>query len=97
MSDQDETIPIGDFSMEITRQIVDELGRRMDLEGLSDRDNLAVLTAIGKAAYLGILRGVALYEHEARTQAPGVELSAWLSSEGVVDVWEETYGDSDGS
>jgi hypothetical protein len=69
---------------------------------LDEADRIAVLTAVSKGAWRGILRGVALYSHAFNEQAdaqlaedPGADVTrveTTLHVDPEPDVWATRYG-----
>jgi hypothetical protein len=51
------------YITEIFKAVAAELGERLDVQDLSEKDELAITTAIAKAAWRGFLRGVATQSH----------------------------------
>ena len=68
--------------------ITEELRDRLDAD-LDERDEMAVTTALYKAAQTGVLHGFAAAADRARPH--GLDLFAEFSS--AADLWRERYGD----
>jgi hypothetical protein len=95
------------FGVEIMQDLVTEMrGRFVGFESLPQQDRDAIVTAIGKASWRGILRGAALYgqEFNEAVQAlraedpdfPDVKVNTRLEITGnrEPDLWADKYGES---
>jgi hypothetical protein len=91
------------FAVEITKDLVAELRSRFPgFKDLSPADRDAIVTAVGKSAWRGILRGVALYTHafnetveaeEARDPSlSGLRADVQIKVDGEPDLWAERHG-----
>jgi hypothetical protein len=78
------------YLIEALRSITDEYQDRLESE-LSPSDELAILTAITKAAIEGFRQGTAsvVFEMERR----GIKADISVDGLGGVDLWAERYGD----
>jgi hypothetical protein len=94
---------IGRYATEIFEDTFGELMERaaLGLAGLSEPDRDAVIAAVGKAAWMGILRGLAMQAHQAnerlREEAEKTGEDAWqidvdLQLDPFPDVWAQRYG-----
>lgn len=68
---------------EIAADSIDELKARVDFSGLSEPDQVAIMTAIIRAAFRGILRGLSF--------APSPENVHVQGMEELPDPWLERY------
>lgn len=100
----DETPDIGPFAKEIFNDLQSELKSRFPgLDDLDEADRMAVLTAVSKAAWRGILRGIALYAYEFNAKADSqlaedpdadvTRVETTLNVDPEPDVWADRYGD----
>jgi hypothetical protein len=84
------------FAEEIFKQCWDELLTRVDgLGDLPDADAVAISTAVGKAAWRGVLRGMALVTHEINQKSSTqVDLVLNRPEDDTFepDAWAEQYG-----
>jgi hypothetical protein len=95
---------IGDFATEIFNDLAAELKSRLQqsLATYSEADRIAILTAISKAAWRGILRGVAVTTYAVNAKADTeqgenegadvVRLDPQLSIGAEPDLWADEYG-----
>jgi hypothetical protein len=93
---------IGHAATEIFGDIYAELEARLTLALGPDSDRLAIVTAISKAAWRGILRGVAMTTYAINRQADAqedddpdadvVRLDPQLNVDPEPDPWAEQYG-----
>lgn len=77
------------YIFEALRPILAQLGERLE-EDLTASDDLAVKTAITKAAIAGARQGIAALAFEANQQ--GVDLIPHVHEVEDVDLWAERYG-----
>jgi hypothetical protein len=100
MTDPGNAVPFDEaknnspFLSEIVSDVSVELGERLEGE-LTDRDDLAVTSAVAKAAWRGFYRGVAA-EAEALREA-GLDAQTWIhlpdGDPNEPDPWLDAYGD----
>jgi hypothetical protein len=95
MSGQQAPLDFTPFVAEIFSDLYDELEARFpELVALPERDRRAIATAITKAAWRGVLRGVALSTHEINQRAPQVRIQTWFDTDGEEpDPWAERHGE----
>ncbi len=99
---------IGEFATEIFNELSAEMMSRLEqpLARHSEADRIAVLTAISKAAWRGILRGVAITTYAVNAKADEqlaenedaevFRLDPQLHTSPEPDLWAQQYG-GDGS
>jgi hypothetical protein len=104
----DEATDFTPFAEEIFTDLIGELTTRFPgLVHLSDPDRSAVLTAVMKGAWRGILRGIAIHAHafneEADAQAVEdpdadvVRVDTQIIAGPEPDMWADSYADGEGA
>lgn len=100
----DEAMDVGREATEIFNEVFAELSSRLvgSLADISEGDRDAVLTAIGKAAWRGILRGIAITTYAVNRQADDEEardpdadvirLDPQMRVSPEPDMWAERHG-----
>jgi hypothetical protein len=94
----DNPIDIAPFVDEIFNDVFAELQSRLSepLTDLSEADRVAILTAIMKGAWRGVLSGIALQTHAVNEASHDVDVQTWLRGPegdiGKPDLWAERYG-----
>jgi hypothetical protein len=94
----DDESNVSSFAAEIFGDLWSELQTRFPgIDELPERDRIAVGSAIGKAAWRGVLRGIAQLTSEINRQSGGqVSIETWIhrDSEDAYepDAWAERYG-----
>jgi hypothetical protein len=96
----DKPVDLTPYVKEIFTQVADELRSRlsMDIDELSEADQLAINTAVMKAAWRGALRGLAIYEQALNEASPETSYQTWVHRpEGDEDdPWTDEYGEGQG-
>jgi hypothetical protein len=94
----DNPIDIAPFVDEIFNDVFAELQSRLSepLTDLSEADRVAILTAVMKGAWRGVLSGIALQTHAVNEASHDVDVQTWLRGPegdiGKPDLWAERYG-----
>jgi hypothetical protein len=97
----DDPIDIAPFVEEIFNDVFAELQSRLSepLTGLPEADRVAILTAVMKGAWRGVLNGIAVQTHAVNEASRDVDVQTWfLGPEGDLsqpDLWAERYGQPD--
>lgn len=96
---------IGPFATEIFEDTHKELVSRLEqgLETLSEADRMAILTAIAKASWNGILRGIAITAYAVNTYADAQEerdpdadalrLDVDMKAKPAPDMWADRFAE----
>jgi hypothetical protein len=94
----DDPIDITPFVDEIFTDVFAELQSRLSepLTDLSEADRVAILTAILKGAWRGVLSGIAVQTHAVNAASQDLNVQTWFRGpEGNIDnpdLWSERYG-----
>ena len=94
----DDPIDITPFVDEIFNDVFAELQSRMSepLTDLPEADRVAILTAVMKGAWRGVLSGIAVQTHAVNEASHDVDVQTWFRGpEGDIanpDLWAERYG-----
>ncbi len=96
----DDPIDIAPFVDEIFNDVFAELQSRLSepLTDLPEPDRVAILTAVMKGAWRGVVSGIAVQTHAVNEASHDVDVQTWLRGpEGEIekpDLWAERYGQS---
>jgi hypothetical protein len=94
----DDPIDIAPFVDEIFNDVFAELQSRLSepLTDLPEADRVAILTAVMKGAWRGVLSGIAVQTHAVNEASYGVDVQTWFRGPegdiGKPDLWAERYG-----
>jgi hypothetical protein len=94
----DDPIDITPFVDEIFNDVFVELQSRLSepLTDLPEADRVAILTAVMKGAWRGVLSGIAVQTHAVNEAAQNVDVQTWFRGPGgeigKPDLWAERYG-----
>ena len=95
---KDDPIDITPFVDEIFNDVFVELQSRLSepLTDLPEADRVAILTAVMKGAWRGVLSGIAVQTHAVNEAAHNVDVQTWFRGPGgeigKPDLWAERYG-----
>ena len=96
----DKEIPdFGPFAADIFEELFTELQSRLTqgLQTYPEADRIAIITAISKAGWQGILTGIAIHAHEVNQKQEDVEFDTWIYPDDVPDLWAQRYGEGGGT
>jgi hypothetical protein len=94
----DHPIDITPFVDEIFNDVFAELQSRLSepLTDLPEADRVAILTAVMKGAWRGVLSGIAVQTHAVNAASEDVDVQTWFRGpDGHIDkpdLWAERYG-----
>jgi hypothetical protein len=94
----DDAIDIAPFVEEIFNDVFAELQSRLSepLTDLAEADRVAILTAVMKGAWRGVLSGIAVQTHAVNEASRDVDVQTWFRGPhgdiGKPDLWAERYG-----
>jgi hypothetical protein len=94
----DDPIDIAPFVDEIFNDVFAELQSRLSepLTDLPEADRVAILTAVMKGAWRGVLSGIAVQTHAVNEASREVDVQTWFRGpKGDIakpDLWAERYG-----
>jgi hypothetical protein len=94
----DDPIDITPFVDEIFNDVFAELQARLSapLTDLSEADRVAILTAVMKGAWRGVLSGIAVHTHAVNEASQELDVQTWFRGPdgdiGKPDLWAERYG-----
>jgi hypothetical protein len=93
----DDPIDITPFVDEIFNDVFAELQSRLSepLTDLPEADRVAILTAVMKGAWRGVVSGIAVQTHAVNEASDDIDVQAWLRGpDGDIDkpdLWAERY------
>jgi hypothetical protein len=94
----DDPTDISPFVEEIVNDVFAELQSRLSepLTDLPEADRVAILTAVMKGAWRGVLSGIAVHTHAVNEASHDVDVQTWFRGPqgdiGKPDLWAERYG-----